>query len=250
MASRGRRRHGRGRYGIDGGAIAVPFLGPLQAGLAGLALWAVRRRKPGVAWPAGLASAAAAGFAAGYLYSTGPGKLAVWAQLLDELGLHGDERVLDIGCGRGAVLILAARRVPHGQAVGVDLWRRRDQSGNSRDAAFRNAVTEGVRDRVDVIDADARDLPFPAGSFDVVVSNLTIHNIRDSAGRTQALHEAARVLRPGGRLRIVDDRADQYSETLRASGCADVTVRRLDWRTAFGIPGHHLNLVAACKSLS
>ena len=45
-----------------------------------------------------------AGSAASYLYSTGPGKRAIWAQLLDELGLRGDEHVLDVGCGprRGA----------------------------------------------------------------------------------------------------------------------------------------------------
>jgi arsenite methyltransferase len=42
------------------------------------------------------------GVAAGYFYSTGPGKLSVWKELLDELGLRGDEHVLDIGCGRGA----------------------------------------------------------------------------------------------------------------------------------------------------
>ena len=66
-----------------------------------------------------------------------PASSQVWAQLLDELGLHGDERVLDIGCGRGAVLILAARpRARTARAVGSILWRRRDQSGNSRDAAF------------------------------------------------------------------------------------------------------------------
>jgi len=104
-----------------------------------------------------------------------------------------------------------------------------------------------VRDRVDLTDADARDLPFPAASFDVVVSNLTIHNIKEDAGRKQALHEAVRVLRPGGSLRIVDVRADQYAEALRDAGCADITVRPLDWRTSFGIPGHHLNLVAANK---
>jgi hypothetical protein len=82
-----------------------------------------------------------------FLYSTGPGKRAIWAKLLDELGLRGDEQVLDVGCGRGAVLMLAARRLPAGRAVGADVWRRRDQSGNSRAAAERNAVAGGVRDR-------------------------------------------------------------------------------------------------------
>jgi arsenite methyltransferase len=52
--------------------------------------------------------------AAGYFYSTGPGKLPVWTELLDGLDLRGDEHVLDIGCGRGGVLISAARRLPRG----------------------------------------------------------------------------------------------------------------------------------------
>jgi len=78
------------------------------------------------------------------------------------------------------VLLLAAHRLPEGRAVGADIWRRRDQSGNSRAAAEHNAVVEGVRDRVDVVNADARDLPFRSASFDVVVSSLTIHNIPGS----------------------------------------------------------------------
>ena len=162
--------------------------------------WAVRHRRPAVAALAGVGGAVVAGSAASYLYSTGPGKRAIWAQLLDELGLRGDEHVLDVGCGRGAVLMLAARRLPAGRAVGADVWRRRDQSGNSRAAAERNAVAEGVRGRVELAGADGRDLPFGSASFDLVVSSLALSNIRDAGGRARALREAVRVLRPGGRL--------------------------------------------------
>ena len=187
------------------------------------------------------------GVATGYFYSTGPGKLSVWRELLDELGLRGDEHVLDIGCGRGAVLISAAHRLPRGRATGADIWRLRDQTGNTLGAARRNAVAEGVSERVELVDADARDLPFPPESFDVVLSSLTLSNIRGSEERARALREAVRVLRPGGPMRIVDDHAERYAPVLQGAGCVAVEVRHLDWRTSFGLPGHHMTLVSARK---
>jgi arsenite methyltransferase len=237
----------RARYGMDGGFVALAVFSVIEAGLAGTMAWSARHHKAAVAALATVGGAAVAGSAASFLYSTGPGKRAIWAQLLDELGLRGDEHFLDVGCGRGAVLMLAARRLPAGRAVGADIWRRRDQSGNSRAAAERNAVAEGVRDRVELVDADARDLPFGSGSFDVVVSSLAISNIREAGGRVQALREAVRVLRPGGRLRIVDDGADDYAAVLRDVGCTDLVVRQLDWRTWYGLPGHHFPLLAATR---
>jgi hypothetical protein len=48
----------------------------------------------------------------------------VWAELLNHIQLRGDERILDIGCGRGAVLLVAAQHLTTGRAVGVDLWNR------------------------------------------------------------------------------------------------------------------------------
>ena len=62
-----------------------------------------------------------------YLDATLRGKFVVWAQLLDTLRLRGDERILDLGCGRGAVLLMAAERLTTGRAVGVDLWQSADQ---------------------------------------------------------------------------------------------------------------------------
>ena len=212
---------------------------------AAAARWATRRQKRGTAALATLAYFGVAGIEAGYLFCGGPGKRSLWSELLDELDLRGDEQVLDVGCGRGAVLMLAAGRLPRGRAVGADIWRRIDQTGNSPSAAMRNAIAEGVSDRVEVVDADARYLPFPSSSFDLVVSNLAIHNIRDADERRQALSEAVRVLRPTRRLRVVDDKAHLYAAVLRDEGCTELAVRRLDWRTSFGIPGHHLTLVEA-----
>ena len=173
-----------------------------------------------------------AAMAASYLYTTRRGKFVVWAGLLDQLGLRGDERILDLGCGRGAVLLMAAQHLTTGRAVGVDLWRRRDQSGNAAEATQRNAVAEGVADRVELHTADMTVLPFADESFDVVVSSLAIHNISGAAGREKALREAVRVLRPGGRLVIADVfwAARQYPAQLAGLGITGAVRRWLGWR--------------------
>lgn len=139
-----------------------------------------------------------------YLHTTLRGKLRVWRRQLDLAGLNGDERLLDLGCGRGAVLIEAARRLPRGHAVGVDLWSGKDQSNNRPDATLANAAAAGVVDRAEVTTADMTALPFPDGSFDVVTSALALHNIPSFEGQYRALDEAMRVLRPGGRLFVAD----------------------------------------------
>src|SRR5262249_26662865 len=159
------------------------------------------------------------------------GKFLVWAELLDRLELRGDERVLDLGCGRGAVLLLAAEHLTTGRAVGVDLWRRGDQSGNAAEATQRNAAAQGAADRGELHTADMTALPFEADSFDVILSNVAIHNVGGRAAREEAIEEAVRVLRPGGRLMIVDLWATPlYRAQLTRLGLSDVARRSLGWR--------------------
>jgi SAM-dependent methyltransferase len=182
------------------------------------------------------------------LFTTLRGKFVVWARLLDRMGLRGDERVLDLGCGRGAVLLLAAQHLTTGRAVGVDLWRSGDQSGNSPAATQRNATAEGVADRVEVHTADMTALPFPDNSFDVVVSSLAIHNIKGPAGRRKAIEEAVRVLRPGGRLLIADIWGTrQYQQRLTELGLGAVARGSLGWRMWWGGPWAPTRLVTASK---
>ncbi len=50
---------------------------------------------------------------------------------MQHLDLHGDEELIDLGCGRGTVLLMAARLLPNGKATGVDVWRTHEQSGNA-----------------------------------------------------------------------------------------------------------------------
>ncbi|MFI9776137.1 class I SAM-dependent methyltransferase [Streptomyces sp. NPDC051956] len=157
-----------------------------------------------------------------YLHTTLHGKLQVWRRELGRAGLKGDEQFLDLGCGRGAVLIEAARRLPTGHAVGVDLWSGKDQSGNHPEVTLANAAAAGVADRVEVRTADMTELPFADGSFDVVTSALAIHNIPSPEERYRAVDEAMRVLRPGGQLIVADfwPMAGKYAEHIRAGHAA------------------------------
>ena len=147
------------------------------------------------------------------------GKVRQRERLLDTLTWTGAERVLDVGCGRGLMLLGAAKRLRNGQAVGIDLWRRQDLGQNRPGAVWTNAALEGVSDRVALETADMRALPFPDASFDLVVSQAAVHNLSQTSDRARALREISRVLRPGGRLLLADIRhLGEYAGVLRAEG--------------------------------
>jgi arsenite methyltransferase len=227
----------RGHYGIDAPALIIIPVALFGASMAQAAA-------SGTPWP--LIGAALILICLGIgIHSGTRGKFAVWDELL--ASLRGDEQLLDVGCGRGAVLITAARHLPYGRATGVDIWRGRDQSGNSAAATRRNAVLEGVADRVGVETGDMTALPFPDAGFDVVVSMSALHNAgRDRVG--QAVDEAVRMLRPGGRLMIADIRfTRRYADRLRALGLRDVTRRNLGPRVWWSGPWLPSVLVSAIK---
>ena len=120
-------------------------------------------------------------------------------------------------------MISAAKRLTTGTAIGVDIWRQIDQHGNRMEETIANARLEGVIDKVEVKDGDARDLPFDDGSFDVIVSSLVIHNIHDKEEREKAINEVVRVLKPGGYFAILDiRRIDEYAQTLNGIGINEV----------------------------
>jgi SAM-dependent methyltransferase len=168
--------------------------------------------------------------AAVMMWSSRVGKLGIRDRLLDSIALSGEEKVLDVGCGRGLLLIGAAKRLTSGRVTGVDIWSLEDLSSNSADAVRSNARAEGVADRIRIEDADARKLPFANDSFDAVVSSTAIHNIEERDGRRQAIGEMVRVLKPGGRLALFDilHTAD-YARELRALGLTDVSLSPLSF---------------------
>jgi ubiquinone/menaquinone biosynthesis C-methylase UbiE len=167
--------------------------------------------------------------AAVMVYGSKIGKVRGRDKLLDLLPWRGDEQVLDVGCGRGLLLIGAAMRLTTGKAVGVDIWQTEDLSGNRPDATLENAQLEGVGDRVEVRTANMRELPFPDSSFNTIVSSWAVHNLYDAKDREKALKEIARILKRGGRLLLRDIKhGHEYAAVLKASGLTDI--RRADNR--------------------
>lgn len=150
-------------------------------------------------------------------------KIKVSERMIASVPWRGDEKVLDVGCGRGLFLIGAAKRLTSGKATGVDIWQSEELSDNTAAAALGNAKTEGVAARVKIETADARKLPFAAGNFDVVFSSLALHNIRPREERLLALREIARVLKPGGYLAIFDVfHTGEYAKVLEQMEFRDI----------------------------
>jgi SAM-dependent methyltransferase len=245
-------RHHSADYGYDGDyrAVSAPtvatIIGATSAALFASAARSLVRRKRVAAVVSGGTGASIATTAALFIRTTRVGKFEVWAEILEGLGLRGDETVLDLGCGRGAVLLAAAKLLPNGRAIGVDIWRA-DQTDNSPQNTLRNAELEGVADRVEVRTADITDLPFDNDSVDVIVSSLVVHNIPSPKARAKAISEATRVLRPGGRLVLADIWATgRHVRQLRQLGWTDARRRGLGWRMWWG-PGMGTHLITATK---
>lgn len=169
------------------------------------------------------------------VYLTGMGAFMIWESrigkvrdrdsLLARLSWRGDEQVLDVGCGRGLMLLGAAARLTTGHATGIDLWRAEDQAQNRPEATLANAAALGLSGRVTVVTGDMTAMPFPTDRFDLILSAWAVHNLSDPDRRKQAIAEMLRVLKPGGLLSLTDIEGRlHYRDVLAALGAEGITM--------------------------
>jgi len=123
-------------------------------------------------------------------------EVAVRDEYVRLLGVAPGERVLDVGCGSGAVTRTLAQRVaPGGRVTGVDTSSALLKV--TRELAEKN----GLANLIELQQGDCRALPFPDASFDAVLAATTLSHVPDPQ---RAIREMVRVTRPGGRVAVFD----------------------------------------------
>lgn len=134
------------------------------------------------------------------------GKFAHRDRMLSMVSWKGDEQVLDVGTGKGLLMIGAAKKLTTGKSIGIDIWNAEDLTGNNIENALENAEIERVSDKVSIENENAMEMSFADNSFDIIISNLCIHNIYNKEGRYAACKEISRVLKKEGTCIISDYR--------------------------------------------
>jgi len=148
--------------------------------------------------------------------------------------LHKGETVLDLGSGAGADVLISARRVaPAGKAIGLDM------TDEMLELARANARKAGV-DNAEFVKGYIEHVPLADASIDVVISNCVINLAAD---KSAVVREAARVLRPGGRLAVSDVIADPdmdaktRADMQQWTGCVAGALTRADYERALAEAG-------------
>lgn len=116
-------------------------------------------------------------------------------RVLQAAQIRNGDQVADIGCGTGLFLALARQQYPNAKLAGLD--------PDARALAIARRRLSGQGPEVELIQAFAESLPWPASSLDVVVSSMVFHHLPDFSKQKAAL-EIFRVLKPGGRVLIAD----------------------------------------------
>ena len=165
-----------------------------------------------------------------YQFSPQGGKVQdrIWGLVLANLDWNGEGRALDIGCGNGPLTIKLAQKYPKARIIGIDHWGKTWEY--AKRACEKNAVSEGVSERVTFQKTDAASLPFDDGYFDAAVSNFVFHMVGVAKDKREVVREALRVVKKGGKFSFQDEfllkplfgEIDDLLETIRSWGISKV----------------------------
>lgn len=139
------------------------------------------------------------------------------------------DRVLDVGCGTGSLTIAIKKCLGQsGEVYGIDPASQMIQLARKK----ASKADVDINFKVGVIE----DLPFPDKCFDVVLSSFMVHHLPGDELKSQGFAEIKRVLKPGGKLLVVDiDRkqknAKKYSTLLKNTGFSEVKIENTNYKT-------------------
>jgi SAM-dependent methyltransferase len=145
-----------------------------------------------------------------FMFSPRGGNLQVkfYDLILEHVEQNSAGKILDIGTGNGILAIKAAQRNPAAQVTGVDMWE--DDWEYSRSICDQNARIANVAERVQFKKGDAASLNYADGTFDVVLSNLTFHEVKLVIRKSDVMREALRLVKPGGSFAFIDYFYDEH----------------------------------------
>ena len=154
--------------------------------------------------------------------------------IINKISYKENVKILDIGVGSASLITKLAKSFTKASLVGIDYW------GNdweySKQICETNAKYEGVADRIKFIQASAYDLPFSENEFDIVVSCLTFHEVKDEADKIKVLKEALRVLKRDGEFVFLDlfldekifGKNDEFFNRISSLGISEIKVEKLE----------------------
>lgn len=217
-------------YGIDAPGLVRLFFAGGGVALIGFIIANQFRADASILTNIGIIAAAVAAFYMLFMgclmvYWSRVQKIIERDKLLNLINWRGDEQVLDVGCGRGLLLIGSAQKLTTGKAIGIDIWAAKDQYKNSPNGVIENAQMIGVDNKIEILTADMRNMPFDDHMMDVVMSHWAVHNLDSKADRDKSLAEMARVLKPDGTLLLIDiENRTAYVEKLESLSFENIRI--------------------------
>lgn len=158
------------------------------------------------------------------IWSSRVGKLIMRDRMIDELHLQGKEQVLDVGCGKGLLTVGIAKKLSTGKVTGLDHWQGTFEYHYTREMIEKNISIEGMKNHINIVNGDAKKLPFDKDTFEIITSYLAMHHVGDG---NLAFREMMRVLKPGGYIAIADMPTSKIKKQMQEEGFEIILLKPL-----------------------